>query len=104
MHLRAVVRLIGGASAFLAALSIGAAPALAQAKVHGPKRGFGRGTSTNWSGYAVDGSSATYAVGTWTQSSVACQPGENSWSSPWVGIDGDNSNTVEQTGTDGDCQ
>jgi len=32
-----------------------------------------------------------------------CSPGENSWSSPWVGIDGNSSNTVEQIGTDTDC-
>jgi hypothetical protein len=104
MQARAVVRLFGGASALLATLAIGAAPALADGGAHGPKRTFGRGTSTNWSGYAVDGSGASYVVGTWTQPSVACAPGENSWSSPWVGIDGDNSSTVEQTGTDGDCQ
>ena len=104
MQPRAVVRLVGGASALLATLAIGACPALAHSGRHAPKRGFGRGTSTNWSGYAVDGSSATSAIGTWTQPSVTCGIGENSWSSPWVGIDGDNSNTVEQTGTDSDCQ
>ncbi len=68
------------------------------------KHKVGRGTSTNWSGYAVDGSSATNVVGSWTQPTVKCAAGENSWSSPWVGIDGDASNTVEQTGTDSDCQ
>jgi hypothetical protein len=104
MQPRAVVRMVGGASALLATLAIGASPALAHSGHHAPKRGFGRGTSTNWSGYAVDGSSATSAVGTWTQPSVSCGIGENSWSSPWVGIDGDNSNTVEQIGTDSDCQ
>src|SRR5438270_80064 len=104
MQPRAVVRLVGGASASLAILAIGACPALAHSGRHAPKRGFGRGTSTNWSGYAVDGSSATSAIGTWTQPSVTCGIGENSWSSPWVGIDGDNSNTVEQTGTDSDCR
>lgn len=35
---------------------------------------------------------------------MACAAGENSWSSPWVGIDGDTSSTVEQIGTDSDCQ
>ena len=69
-----------------------------------PKRKFGRGTSTNWSGYAVPGTGATHVIGTWTAESVSCASGENSWSSPWVGIDGDNSNTVEQIGTDSDCQ
>src|SRR5262249_30463527 len=58
---------------------------------------------TNWSGYAVDGSSATNVVGTWRQPAAKCSAGENSWSSPWVGIDGDTSNTVEQIGTDSDC-
>jgi hypothetical protein len=42
-------------------------------------------------------------IGSWTQPSATCAAGENSWSSPWVGIDGDNSNTVEQIGTDTDC-
>jgi hypothetical protein len=71
---------------------------------HAPKRKFGRGTSTNWSGYAVPGTGATRVLGTWTARSVTCRAGENSWSSPWVGIDGANSNTVEQIGTDSDCQ
>jgi hypothetical protein len=68
-----------------------------------PKHKFGRGTSTNWSGYAVPGSGATHVIGTWTQRAATCSSGESSWSSPWVGIDGDNSNTVEQIGTDTDC-
>jgi hypothetical protein len=68
----------------------------------GPKHKVGRGTSTNWSGYAVNGAS-THVVGTWTQPAANCPAGENSWSSPWVGIDGNNSSTVEQIGTDTDC-
>jgi hypothetical protein len=105
MQSRAVVRLIGGASALVVALAIGASPAPAHSVTrHAPKRAFGRSTSTNWSGYSIDGSSATGVVGTWIQPAVSCGIGENSWSSPWVGIDGDNSNTVEQTGTDSDCQ
>ena len=70
---------------------------------HAPKHKFGRGTSTNWSGYAVGGTNATHVIGSWTQPPASCSPGENSWSSPWVGIDGDTSNTVEQIGTDTDC-
>lgn len=82
-----------------------AVPAAGASVRHAPRfgKGHGTGTSTNWSGYAVDGSNATNVVGTWTVPSVTCAPGENSWSSPWVGIDGDTSNTVEQTGTDSDC-
>ena len=32
-----------------------------------------------------------------------CSTVPNGWSSPWVGIDGDTSSTVEQIGTDSDC-
>jgi hypothetical protein len=69
-----------------------------------PRHTFGRSTSTNWSGYDVTGSNATHVIGTWTAPAATCARGENSWSSPWVGIDGDTSNTVEQIGTDSDCQ
>jgi hypothetical protein len=68
-----------------------------------PRHKFGRGTSTNWSGYAVTGTGATHVIGSWTQPRATCSVGESSWSSPWVGIDGYNSNTVEQIGTDTDC-
>jgi hypothetical protein len=88
----------------LLGLLLSAPTALAAPASPAPRHGFGRGTSTNWSGYAVAGSGATHVLGTWTQPTASCAPGENSWSSPWVGIDGDTSNTVEQIGTDSDCQ
>jgi hypothetical protein len=75
-----------------------------QPVVHDPRYGSQRGTSTHWSGYAVSGTNASDVIGTWTVPAVNCASGENSWSSPWVGIDGDVSNTVEQVGTDSDCQ
>ena len=61
--------------------------------------------STNWSGYAVTGAAKTItnAQGSWIVPSVDCGVTPNSFSSYWVGIDGFNSNTVEQTGTDSDC-
>lgn len=63
--------------------------------------------STNWSGYAVTGApgSVSDAKGSWTVPSIqgTCS-GTNQYSSFWVGIDGFNSGTVEQTGTDSDCQ
>jgi len=59
--------------------------------------------STNWSGYAVTGSSFTTALGSWFIPSVNCSKTPNTYSSFWVGIDGWNSDTVEQTGTDSDC-
>jgi len=62
--------------------------------------------SYNWSGYAVNGAvgSVTDVKGSWTVPTVTCAPGETSYSSFWAGIDGFNSSTVEQTGTDSDCQ
>jgi hypothetical protein len=60
-------------------------------------------TSTNWSGYATTGSRYTSATSAWTQPTVACAAGETAYSSFWVGLDGDTTNTVEQTGTDSDC-
>ena len=62
-------------------------------------------TSTNWSGYAVTGSngSVTYVKGSWIVPAVSCTSTPNGYSSFWVGIDGDGSNTVEQIGTDSDC-
>jgi hypothetical protein len=75
----------------------------AAASPHGLKHKYGRGTSTNWSGYAVNGTGGSHVIGTWTQPAATCAAGESSWSSPWVGIDGNNSNTVEQIGTDTDC-
>ena len=99
--------------AAIAALALAGAIDAAPAGAHGragarhsndPRHTIGRGTSTNWSGYDVTGSNATHAIGTWTQPAATCATGENSWSSPWVGIDGDTSNTVEQIGTDTDCR
>jgi Peptidase A4 family len=62
-------------------------------------------TSTNWSGYAVTAGRGvvTDVKGSWNVPPVACTGG-NQYASLWVGIDGYNSNTVEQIGTDSDCQ
>jgi len=63
-----------------------------------------QGTSTNWSGYAAFGApgSFTSAAATWTQPAVTCTS-QNTYSSYWVGLDGYNNSTVEQTGTEADC-
>jgi len=58
-------------------------------------------TSTNWSGYAVTGSRYMSVSASWTEPSVSCSG--TAYSSFWVGLDGDTSGTVEQTGTDADC-
>lgn len=74
---------------------------------HGPVRdrtehGDGTATSTNWSGYAVTGSSFTSAKASWIVPVATCTSGDE-YASFWVGLDGYSSNSVEQTGTDSDC-
>jgi hypothetical protein len=63
---------------------------------------FGTGTtSTNWSGYDAVGGGFTSVTATWTVPTVV--PGAtDAYSSFWVGLDGDGSNSVEQIGTDSD--
>ena len=60
--------------------------------------------SSNWSGYAVTGSTFTTATASWIQNAASCtrSDGETDMS-PWVGIDGFSSETVEQTGSSADC-
>jgi Peptidase A4 family len=67
----------------------------------GPIHRITNSTSTNWSGYAVTGGRYTQVSSSWTVPSVSCAG--TAYSSFWVGLDGDTSGTVEQTGTDSDC-
>jgi hypothetical protein len=59
--------------------------------------------NTIWAGYAVTGSDFTQVQGSWIVTAVDCSKTPNTDSSEWVGIDGWSSATVEQTGTDADC-
>ncbi|QMU69665.1 G1 family glutamic endopeptidase [Streptacidiphilus sp. P02-A3a] len=60
--------------------------------------------SNNWSGYAVTGGTFSTATASWTQNAISCTSGDGETDmSPWVGIDGFSSSTVEQTGSSGDC-
>jgi len=83
---------------------------------HGPRKTFGHAPepdtsdgsvkvleSTNWGGYAVTGLNFTQAQGSWTVPTVDCTKTPNTYASFWVGIDGWNNGTVEQLGTDSDC-
>ena len=56
-------------------------------------------TSSNWSGYAVNGAagSVSYVAGTWTVPTVSTST--SGYSAVWVGIDGYSSSSVEQLGT-----
>lgn len=61
-------------------------------------------TSTNWGGYAVQAASKfTYASGTWTEPTATCTSSTTEYASFWVGLDGYSSDSVEQLGTDSDC-
>lgn len=61
-------------------------------------------TSVNWSGYVSTGTPGQFtSVSTsWKQPAVTCGT-TNTSSSFWAGLDGDGTNTVEQTGTEADC-
>lgn len=66
------------------------------------EHGDGTSSSTNWSGYAVTGTSFTTAYASWTVPTATCSSGTQ-YAAFWVGLDGYTSDTVEQTGTDSDC-
>jgi hypothetical protein len=72
------------------------------AAAHGVRNGT---TSTNWSGYAVTGSGNAFnsVSSSWTEPAATCNDGGTEYAAFWVGLDGYNSNSVEQTGTDSDC-
>jgi hypothetical protein len=66
------------------------------------EHGDGTATSTNWSGYAVTGSSFTSAYASWKIPTNTCKSGTQ-YAAFWVGLDGYSSSTVEQTGTLSEC-
>jgi hypothetical protein len=67
------------------------------------------GTSSNWSGYAVQTDLASpqdgvvsNVVGSWTVPAATKSKSKSTYSSNWVGIDGYSNGTVEQLGTESD--
>jgi hypothetical protein len=93
--------------AAIAAAIAATVPALAAAQparglMNDPNHKLTNSTSTNWSGYAATGGPFTSVSASWTQPTAICSFG-TSYSSFWVGIDGDGSNSVEQTGSSADC-
>jgi hypothetical protein len=85
---------LAAAAVAVAAIAVAAAPASARTVV-----------STNWAGYAVTGPHFKHVSARWTESKGACEPGDRSFSSAWVGLGGfkNGSPGLEQTGTDLDC-
>jgi Peptidase A4 family len=108
--MRRICLLIVAVAGLTALTGGGAAPAAVRIDRAPPVRllsPIGRGTarSLNWSGYAAyqGGTTFTDVKGSWTQPAATCRSGQKQYASFWVGLDGYNSSSVEQIGTDSDC-
>jgi hypothetical protein len=94
----------------LAVLALAGAATSASARVAGaanaprsaPNHKISHSTSSNWSGYSAINGRYTNVSANWTQPTASCTS-QTTYSSFWVGLDGDGSSTVEQTGTSADC-
>jgi hypothetical protein len=92
--------------AVLAGALLAISPGVAAAATvrHDPNHKISHSQSTNWSGYAVTGHGPYSSVSSsWTQPAANCLQTPTGYSSFWVGLDGDTTGTVEQTGTEADC-
>ncbi|WP_035804412.1 G1 family glutamic endopeptidase [Kitasatospora mediocidica] len=101
----ALLAVLGTAGPALAA----SAPAIVQAPnasatphLVGPHSHVLNSTSSNWAGYSATGSKFTSVTASWVQPAASCT-GSDTYSSFWIGLDGDGSNSVEQTGSEVDC-
>jgi hypothetical protein len=93
-------------TALFAALGLVVAAQSASARPilqHGPAHKLTHATSSNWAGWDNTGSTYTSVSASWVQPAVTCAKRQTAYSSFWVGLDGDGSNSVEQTGTEADC-
>jgi hypothetical protein len=77
-------------------------PTGAMVKEHGIRN---QEESSNWSGYAATGSDGSFSSvsSNWTEPTATCNDDGDEYAAFWVGLDGFNSDSVEQTGTDSDC-
>jgi hypothetical protein len=71
--------------------------------LHRPLVGLSGRYSTNWSGYAATGATFTSVSASWLQPAGTCTS-KSAYSAFWVGLDGFKSKSVEQTGSEVDCQ
>jgi hypothetical protein len=60
-------------------------------------------TSSDWAGWDVTAGNYTSVSASWTVPTVSCSTTANAYSAMWVGLDGDGSSSVEQTGVSADC-
>ena len=93
---------------FLFSSVAGTASAAVPEVFHGPINILGiehnNVSSTNWSGYAVESPTQFSEVtGTWVAPTASCTTSGHTYAAFWVGLDGYNSKSVEQLGTDSDC-
>jgi len=93
----------------LAAITIAPSSVASTAAVHAPLMVTSPGgfsvtgaTSLNWAGYASTAGPFTSVSATWAQPKATCTS-TTTYSAFWVGLDGDGSNSVEQTGSEVDC-
>jgi len=89
------------------ALSPKASPRVTTASSLAPTIRLGRVASTtsrNWSGYCVTGRRFKSVSATWIQPPVSLKGKPWRGVDVWVGLDGWNGPTVEQVGTEADCQ
>jgi Peptidase A4 family len=91
--MRAGALVVGITAAFLFAAPAGAAPFYHDVSA-----------STNWSGYAAQGTTFTNVQGTWVQPAVTCPAGASTYSAFWVGLGGfTGGGGLEQIGTESNC-
>ena len=103
-HRAGLAGLAASTSVLLAATLAAPAAAAAAAPASFPHFDHARHADQIWGGYADTGAKFTSVSGSWTVPSLNCSSTPNSFVSPWIGIDGWNSDTVEQIGFDQDCQ
>jgi hypothetical protein len=102
---------------FLAFVSLVVVPVPAAAARRGPhtagpiegrlRSGRAEEQSTNWSGYAAYGQTFTEVQGSWVQPGAECgamKGHQSALAAFWVGLDGYGNRTVEQIGTEADCE
>lgn len=99
-----LVGLAAGTSVLLAAALAGPASAAAPSSAAFPHFDHARHSDQIWGGYADTGATFTSVSGSWTVPTLTCSATPTSYVSPWIGLDGWSSDTVEQIGFDQDCQ
>ncbi len=90
------------ASSILSGALLAPAASAGSVATHGLIRDLPHAYSSNWSGYAVTGGTYQSVSASWIEPKGKCTS-KSTYSAFWVGLDGDGSNTVEQTGSEVDC-